>query len=36
MRLTLHTDYAMRVLMFAGSKGEALATLRQGAGVAKE
>ena len=29
MRLTLHTDYAMRVLMFAGSKGEALATISE-------
>jgi Rrf2 family protein len=29
MRLTLHTDYAMPVPMFAGSKGEALATISE-------
>jgi Rrf2 family transcriptional regulator, nitric oxide-sensitive transcriptional repressor len=29
MRLTLHADYAMRVLMFAASKGEALATISE-------
>src|SRR5262249_38066222 len=29
MRLTLHTDYALRVLMFAGSKGEGLATISE-------
>ena len=27
MRLTLHTDYALRVLMYAGIKGEALSTI---------
>jgi Rrf2 family nitric oxide-sensitive transcriptional repressor len=27
MRLTLHTDYALRVLMFAGIKGDVLATI---------
>jgi Rrf2 family nitric oxide-sensitive transcriptional repressor len=27
MRLTLHTDYALRVLMFAGAKGDALSTI---------
>lgn len=27
MRLTLHTDYALRVLMYVGTKGEALATI---------
>ena len=27
MRLTLHTDYALRVLMFVAAKGEALATI---------
>ena len=26
MRLTLHTDYALWVLMFAAAKGDALAT----------
>jgi Rrf2 family nitric oxide-sensitive transcriptional repressor len=29
MRLTLHTDYALRVLMFAGRKGEGLATISE-------
>jgi hypothetical protein len=33
MRLTLHTDYVMRVLMFAGGKGEALATISEIVGV---
>lgn len=27
MRLTLHTDYALRVLIFAGIKGDALSTV---------
>jgi Rrf2 family nitric oxide-sensitive transcriptional repressor len=27
MRLTLHTDYALRVMMFAGAKGDALSTI---------
>jgi Rrf2 family transcriptional regulator, nitric oxide-sensitive transcriptional repressor len=27
MRLTLHTDYALRVLMFAAAKGDALSTI---------
>ena len=27
MRLTLHTDYALRVLMFAGAKGDRLSTI---------
>ncbi len=27
MRLTLHTDYALRVLMFAGVKGDDLSTI---------
>lgn len=27
MRLTLHTDYALRVLMYAGIKGNALSTI---------
>ena len=27
MRLTLHTDYALRALMYAGIKGETLATI---------
>lgn len=27
MRLTLHTDYALRVLMYAGVKGDALSTV---------
>jgi Rrf2 family transcriptional regulator, nitric oxide-sensitive transcriptional repressor len=27
MHLTLHTDYALRVLMFAGVKGDALSTI---------
>jgi Rrf2 family nitric oxide-sensitive transcriptional repressor len=29
MRLTLHTDYALRVLMYAGAKGEALSTIAE-------
>ncbi|MGH8227894.1 MAG: Rrf2 family transcriptional regulator [Steroidobacteraceae bacterium] len=29
MRLTLHTDYALRVLMYAGIKGETLSTIPQ-------
>ena len=27
--MTLHADYALRVLMFAGSNGEALATISE-------
>lgn len=27
MRLTLHTDYALRVLMYVGAKGESLSTI---------
>ena len=29
MRLTLHTDYSLRVLMFAALKGEALSTIAE-------
>ncbi len=29
MRLTLHTDYALRVLMYAAVKGDALATIAE-------
>lgn len=29
MRLTQHTDYAMRVLMYAGLKGDALSTINE-------
>ena len=29
MRLTLHTDYSLRVLMFAALKGETLATIAE-------
>lgn len=29
MRLTLHTDYALRVLMYVGVKGEALSTVAE-------
>ena len=29
MRLTLHTDYALRVLMYVGLKGDALATIQE-------
>jgi Rrf2 family transcriptional regulator, nitric oxide-sensitive transcriptional repressor len=29
MRLTLHTDYALRVLMFAAAKGDALSTIAE-------
>lgn len=29
MRLTLHTDYALRVLMFAAIKGDALSTIAE-------
>lgn len=29
MRLTLHTDYALRVLLYAGMKGDALATIAE-------
>lgn len=29
MRLTLHTDYALRVLMFAGVTGERLCTIQE-------
>ncbi len=29
MRLTLHTDYALRVLMYVGMKGQALSTISE-------
>lgn len=29
MRLTLHTDYALRVLMYVGAKGEGLSTIAE-------
>jgi Rrf2 family nitric oxide-sensitive transcriptional repressor len=29
MRLTLHTDYALRVLMYVGAKGDALSTIAE-------
>lgn len=29
MRLTLHTDYALRVLMFVGIRGDALSTINE-------
>jgi Rrf2 family nitric oxide-sensitive transcriptional repressor len=29
MRLTLHTDYALRVLMFAAAKGNAMSTIAE-------
>ena len=29
MRLTQHTDYALRVLIYLGLKGEALATIQE-------
>jgi Rrf2 family nitric oxide-sensitive transcriptional repressor len=29
MRLTLHTDYALRALMYVGTKGDALSTIQE-------